>query len=99
MGGGGAALPARRPRGRRLPGLSAHQRATHTRADPLFDDFAAAGGDPDLLRPVLGVDRSYLDAAFDEMRSVYGDVDGYVTDGLGLDTDLRKRLRDLYLRA
>ena len=66
---------------------------------PLFDDFAAAGGDPDLLRPVLGVDRSYLDAAFDEMRSVYGDVDCYVTDGLGFDTDLRKRLRDLYLHA
>jgi len=64
---------------------------------PLFDRFAAAGGDPELLRPVLGVRREYLDTALDEMRTRFGDVEGYFADGLGLDAGVRSRLRGVLL--
>lgn len=66
---------------------------------PLFDEFAAAGGDPALLRPVLGVDAHYLDAAFDEMTSRYGDITGYFAGGLGIDEAGQQKLRENFLQA
>ena len=58
--------------------------------------FAAAGGDPGVLTPVLGVLPEYLDAAFDEARARHGSVEGWFVEGLGLDTyavvALRERL-------
>ncbi|MGO3326207.1 tyrosine-protein phosphatase [Gordonia sp. (in: high G+C Gram-positive bacteria)] len=52
---------------------------------PVFDTFAAEGGDPDLLLPILGVREEYLVAAFDEVDNLYGSFDGYLVDGLGVD--------------
>ncbi|MHB1594241.1 MAG: tyrosine-protein phosphatase [Streptosporangiaceae bacterium] len=60
---------------------------------PLLDRFARAGGDPSLLRPVLGVQRAYLDTAITEMRSRFGSIEGYVRDGLGLPADTIAALR------
>jgi protein-tyrosine phosphatase len=60
---------------------------------PLFDGFQTAGGDPDLLRPVLGVQTDYLDAALDEMRQRFGTIEGYFADGLGIDADAQAALR------
>ena len=60
---------------------------------PLVDKFAAAGGDPDLLTPVLGVQRSYLDAGLDEMKKRYKSLDGYFIDGLGLDAATIEKIR------
>jgi protein-tyrosine phosphatase len=51
---------------------------------PMIDKFASIGGDPDLLKPVVGVQREYLEAAQDAMTSQYGDVETYFTKGLGL---------------
>lgn len=51
---------------------------------PVMDRFAASGGDPEVLRAVLGVDESYLQAAFTEVEAQYGGIRGYVTAGLGL---------------
>lgn len=65
---------------------------------PLFDEFAAAGGDPDDLLPVLGVNRAYLDAAFDEMSTTYGSITGYFTEGLGIDAAAQERLRESFLQ-
>jgi len=60
--------------------------------------FAAAGGDPDVLTPVLGVLPEYLDAAFDEVETRHGGVEAWFADGLGLGGDavaaLRARLRE-----
>jgi protein-tyrosine phosphatase len=53
----------------------------------------AAGGDPELLGPVLGVQREYLEAAYDEMRQRFGSLEGYFTDGLKIDAATRERLR------
>ena len=59
---------------------------------PVIDQFAAAGGDPELLEPVFMVDRSYLDAAMDEVRLTFGSIEGYFGDGLGLDADVLEAL-------
>ncbi|MGV9709244.1 tyrosine-protein phosphatase [Gordonia sp. NPDC003424] len=64
---------------------------------PVFDEFARAGGDPDLLHPVLGVDRSYLDASFTEMERTYGTIDGYFTDALGIGPAQQQEMRRMYL--
>ncbi len=62
---------------------------------PIIDAFAARGGDPDLLRPLLGVQPAYLEAAMDEVRRRFGSIEGYVADGLGIDARSRAALRAL----
>ncbi len=61
---------------------------------PILDQFAANGGDPDILRPVIGVEQGYLAAALDEMHTRYGTIERYFTDGLGLGPDVQAALRD-----
>jgi len=61
---------------------------------PLVESFEAQGGDPELLRPVLGVDTDYLKVTLKLMNEKYGSVDGYVTEGLGLDEETQQALRD-----
>lgn len=62
--------------------------------EPTLDEAESMGVDRDLLRPVLGVDRRYLEAAIDRMTTDYGDIDGYMSRGLGLGDSLLSRLRD-----
>jgi protein-tyrosine phosphatase len=64
---------------------------------PVLERFAAAGGDPEILRPVLGVRPEYLRAALDEMRSRYGSLEAYLADGLGIDETAQAELRSLLL--
>lgn len=64
---------------------------------PIFDRFAAGGGDLDILLPLLGVRLEYLDAAQDEMRTRYGDIDGYFTDGLRIGLDEQRALRAAFV--
>ncbi len=59
----------------------------------VFDRFMAAGGDPDLLRMVLGVRAEYLQAALARMRDVFGTVEGYFADGLGIDGPGQQAIR------
>lgn len=54
---------------------------------PLLQQFAAVGGDPRLLVPLLEVREEYLDAALGAVREHFGSVDGYLRDGLGLGAD------------
>jgi protein-tyrosine phosphatase len=61
---------------------------------PLFERFAAQGGDPSLLEGVLGVRREYLEASLAELESVHGSIDAYFTDGLKIDEQTQTRLRD-----
>ena len=60
---------------------------------PTLDAFAARGGDPDLLLPLVAVRPSYLETALDEMHRSYGTVDAYVANGLGIQTGPRQNLR------
>jgi protein-tyrosine phosphatase len=61
---------------------------------PVFNKFRDAGGDPDLLLPVLGVRAEYLEAAFDAMRQRFGSMEGYLADGLGIDKTTQDELRE-----
>jgi len=63
---------------------------------PRFDAFARLGGDPELLMPIFGVREQYLRAAVDETRRRFGTIEGYFADGLGLDADVQRRLRDAF---
>ncbi|GAA0495701.1 tyrosine-protein phosphatase [Streptomyces olivaceiscleroticus] len=49
--------------------------------------------EPDLLTPLLAVREDYLQAAVDRARQDYGGLDGYLTEGLGLDSRTLARLR------
>ena len=60
---------------------------------PILDQFAAAGGDPDVLLPVLGVSPEYLEASLGEMRAEYGTIEQYFTDGLKIDAATQSALR------
>lgn len=60
---------------------------------PTFDAFEASGGDRELLLSVLGVAPEYLLASIDEMHARHGDIEGYFTDGLGIDAATQAALR------
>jgi protein-tyrosine phosphatase len=62
-----------------------------------IDAFVAAGGDKAIPPAILGVKKEYLDAAFDEMQKKYGTIEKYFSEGLGIDANKQKALRDLYL--
>jgi protein-tyrosine phosphatase len=64
---------------------------------PLFDQFEQQGGDPNLLRPVLGVQSEYLAAALDEMESRYGTIEEYFATGLGIDAGRQQMLRTVFI--
>ncbi|MEV0599957.1 tyrosine-protein phosphatase [Streptomyces sp. NPDC050315] len=54
--------------------------------------------DPDLLVPIQEVRTDYLRAALDQAEQDYGSLDGYLTDGLGLDASALARLRARLLK-
>ena len=66
---------------------------------PLFDRFRAEGGDPELLMEILGVREEYLAAALDEMRSRFGTIEGYFTQGLGIDSGTQQLLRATFVEG
>ena len=66
---------------------------------PVFDRFELIGGDPELLLPVFGVRKEYLEAALDEMRRRFGTIEGYFTDGLGLDANVLQALRVAFIES
>lgn len=53
--------------------------------------------DPELVRPLLGVQRSYIEAALDQIRQSYGSVDNYFREGLSIDDAEIAQLQDLLL--
>ena len=63
----------------------------------VIDAFVEAGGDPAIPPAVLGVKKEYLEAAFDEMKTKYGTMENYFSEGLGIDAAQQKAIRDLYL--
>jgi protein-tyrosine phosphatase len=64
-----------------------------------IDEFSARGGDPALLVPVLSVLPEYLQASFDEVRRAYGSIEGYFSEGLGLDAGVQRALRERLVSA
>jgi protein-tyrosine phosphatase len=58
-----------------------------------IDDFVKAGGEPGIPPAILGVKASYLEASFNEVQRVYGSMDRYFSEGLGIDAEKQKALR------
>jgi len=55
--------------------------------------------DPEKIRPLLGVERSFIVAALDQMKTEYGSIDNYLRLGLGLSDDELLRLREKFLEG
>ena len=63
-------------------------------------DPSAATDLPDDVRNAIGsVEASYLAAAFDAVAAEYGDLEGYLRDGLKLGTSERGALKARYLQS
>ena len=63
-------------------------------------DLSASPDLPDEVRAAIGrVDARFLAAAFEAIRELHGDIDGYLRDGLGLGASERQALRARYLQA
>jgi protein-tyrosine phosphatase len=63
----------------------------------LFQRFEAHGAARELLVPVLGVDRSYLDEAFATMRAEFGTIEQYFAVALGIGAAEQEQLRERLL--
>jgi len=64
---------------------------------PMVEAFAARGGNPELLWPLVGVRPAYLEAAREEVDRQFGSIEGYFAEGLGLDGPTRATLRALFV--
>jgi protein-tyrosine phosphatase len=63
-------------------------------------EATAATDLPDDVRNAIGsVEASYLAAAFDAVAADYGDLEGYLRDGLKLGTPERDALKARYLQS
>lgn len=63
-------------------------------------DPSASSDLPDEVRQVLAsVEASFLAAAFDAISADYGDLETYISDGLGIRAGERARLQQRYLEA
>ncbi|AOW92195.1 protein-tyrosine-phosphatase [Rhodococcus sp. WMMA185] len=60
----------------------------------VFEAFVEAGGDRELLEPVLGVRRQYLEVSLAAVRERHGTIENYFSDGLGLDSRVQALLRE-----
>ncbi|MBO2449326.1 tyrosine-protein phosphatase [Actinomadura barringtoniae] len=56
------------------------------------------GIDPALVSPLLTVQASYLDAAFDQIKRDYGTFDAFLGKGLGIDAATKAKLRHRLLK-
>lgn len=59
--------------------------------------FVAAGGDRELLAPLLEVRAEYLELAFTEMERQYGSIERYFGEALGIDEATQEALRQRLL--
>lgn len=55
--------------------------------------------DPEVLRVLMGVEAEYLESAFAAMAEKHGSTDGYLREALGVDDDMKARLRAALVEA
>ena len=66
---------------------------------PVIDRYQAQGGDPDVIRLVLGVAPEYLEATLNKMRKDFGTIEGYFSEGLKIDERAQKALRAAFVES
>jgi protein-tyrosine phosphatase len=79
-----------------LTNYYAHEHIERTLLFIRFASFFRA--DPESVRPLLGVRREYLQAAFDAIRADYGSIERYLREGLDVSEAERAQLRASLLR-
>jgi protein-tyrosine phosphatase len=57
----------------------------------------AAGGEQAIPLAIVGEKPEYLNASFSEMERLYGSIENYFSEGLGIDAAGQEALRALYL--
>jgi protein-tyrosine phosphatase len=62
-----------------------------------LEAFAARGGEPELLMPVLSVREEYLAASLEEVRLEFGSMERYFSAGLGVGEDTQRALRERFV--
>ena len=55
--------------------------------------------DPELARPLLGVEPAYIESALDTIEREYGGLQAYLRDELGIDDDTLSKLRENLLES
>ncbi|CAB4749372.1 MAG: protein-tyrosine-phosphatase [Actinobacteria bacterium] len=60
---------------------------------PYLDQFAAVGGNPELLKPAFSVEPDYLATSLSEVQAQFGSIEGYFRTGLGLSDDITDQIR------
>jgi protein-tyrosine phosphatase len=55
--------------------------------------------DPEKIRPLLGVERSFIVAAIDQMKKEYGSIDNYFREGLSISDAEIQQLRNRFLEG
>jgi protein-tyrosine phosphatase len=60
---------------------------------PQYDAVEAAGGDPEIPKAILGVEKEYLEATFGGMTEGSGTIENYISEALGMDAAQQKALR------
>lgn len=63
----------------------------------VIDAYVSGGGEASIPQAIFGVKAEYLEASFDEMETNYGTIENYFSEGLGIDANTQKALRDMYL--
>lgn len=64
---------------------------------PIIDKLIALGIEKEILLSILGVRQEYLEAAFQEMRDQFRDIETYFSTGLGIDSVGQQALREQFL--
>ncbi|MFZ2511285.1 MAG: tyrosine-protein phosphatase [Gordonia sp. (in: high G+C Gram-positive bacteria)] len=67
--------------------------------EPIIDQMAKQGVDTAAIKELLGVDKAYLDHAFELVEKNFGSLPGYFSDGLGIDAAAQRELRSRYTVA
>lgn len=51
----------------------------------------------EVIRKIMGVSQETMEATFAEMETQFGSIDNFITEGLGVDADMRARLQAKFL--
>jgi protein-tyrosine phosphatase len=62
-------------------------------------DFVARGGDAEVIAEFLWSRPEYLEASLDEMRTSFGTIEGYFSEGLGLGAETIAALRARFIEG
>ena len=65
----------------------------------MIDTYVAIGIEKEILLSILGVRSEYLEASFAEMRDLFGDIEGYFAEGLGIGAAGQQALREQFVHS